>query len=197
MYGRSYFSDVADDEYYDDDEVVHVDRGRHDAYSRRRPYGEGFPSIPSIPSLETFVGGANRRLGFGLSISGGFVTFLGVVLFFNSFLLRIGNILFLSGLPMIIGPGRTVAYFTNPSRLRATATFLFGMFLVVFAGWPMTGLVVEVFGFLNLFGNLFPLLRMMLSQIPFIPGVGRTSNGMTQPREDGEVHFDTWGNGRR
>ena len=33
---------------------------------------------------------------------------------------------------------------------------------------------VEAFGFLNLFGNLFPMLGVMLRSLPFVPGGGNT-----------------------
>lgn len=164
--GQRYFDEGP--EYYDDE-----DAGYYQEYSQapRRKGNDDGGGVGGLPGLDAFVGisSPNRKLGFMLSGSGGLVTVLGVMLFFNAFLLRIGNILFLAGLPMIIGPGRTIAYFTNPARLRATATFLVGVFLVVIAGWPMTGLIVEVFGFLNLFGNLFPLLKVMLRQIPGLP----------------------------
>jgi hypothetical protein len=162
--GQAYFTHGRDVEYYEDEELIYYDddSAAHRHRSKSTENGRGFP----LAGLDSFVGGTNRKLGFGLSIAGGLVTSMGVIFFFNSFFLRVGNILFLSGLPMIVGPGRTVAYFTNSSRLRATVTLLFGMFLVVFAGWPITGLLVEIFGFLNLFGNLFPLLRVFLRQIP-------------------------------
>jgi hypothetical protein len=107
----------------------------------------------------------NRKLGFILSGSGVVVTILGMTLFFNSALLRIGNILFVSGFPLIVGLGRSVSFFSSPARLRGTMTFGCGLFLVVVAGWPITGLLVEGFGFLNLFGNFFPLLRSMFGRI--------------------------------
>jgi hypothetical protein len=94
--------------------------------------------------------------------SGTAVTFLGVMFFFNQRLLRFGNILFLSGVPFLVGTGRTISFFMNPSRLRATSTFFVGAFLVIFAGWPRVGLLVECFGFLNLFGNMFPVISKLL-----------------------------------
>lgn len=86
----------------------------------------------------------HRNTGLMLSGGGILVTFVGMTLFFNSGLLKLGNLFFLSGLPLIIGPTRFVSFFLKPSRIRATATFLAGVFLVVFAGWPMLGLLVEV-----------------------------------------------------
>ena len=77
----------------------------------------------------------------------------------------------------------------NPSRLRATTTFLVGAFLVVFTGWARIGLVIEFFGFLNLFGNLFPLLAKMLRGLPVVgdilPGGGGGSGGRPGESERG------------
>jgi len=105
-------------------------------------------------------------MGLILSGMGILMTFIGIALFFNSTILKFGNILFISGLPLVIGTGRFITYVTNPSRLRATSTFLLGVFLVVLAGWPVIGMMVEIFGFLNLFGNLFPLLRGIFQRLP-------------------------------
>lgn len=120
------------------------------------------------PAHLTFVGPRlGTGLGLSLSASGLLVTMLGVTMFFNTGLLRLGNLLFLAGLPLIIGPRRTVAYFSHRARLRATSTFLIGAFLVIFAGWPVCGLFVEGFGFLNLFGNFFPLISRLIRYLPF------------------------------
>ena len=121
--------------------------------------------------------------------SGTLVTLLGVMLFFNQSLLRFGNILFISGMPFLVGTGSTISFFMNPSRLRATTTFLLGAFLVVFAGWPRIGLIVEAFGFLNLFGNMFPLLTRMLGGLPVVGdllsgrGRGEAEHGYYQQPE--------------
>ena len=101
---------------------------------------------------------------------------LGVMLFFDAVLLALGNLrshptfdfvfntnicvtlqlLFLSGLTLIIGPQKTF-YFSRKQKLRGTLCFLGGI-LLVFLKYPFIGMVVETFGFLNLFGYLpFPL----------------------------------------
>ena len=96
---------------------------------------------------------------------------LGVVLFFDGALLALGNVssnrqpffcsgprsehlrqlLFLSGLPLMIGPQKTFYFFARKEKLRGTVCF-FGGILLVFVKWPFVGMVVETFGFLNLFG---------------------------------------------
>ncbi len=61
------------------------------------------------------------------------------------------QILFLGGLFLIIGPQKTFYFFARRNKLRGTACFLGGI-LLVFLKWPAVGVLVEMFGFLNLFG---------------------------------------------
>ena len=94
---------------------------------------------------------------------------LGVMLFFDGALLALGNVchliglylfvvslnaiqlLFLSGLTLIIGPQKTFYFFARKQKIRGTLCFLGGVLLIFFK-WPFVGVIVEVFGFLNLFG---------------------------------------------
>ena len=94
-------------------------------------------------------------------------TLLGISLFFNKTLLRLGNILFLLGIPLTLGPSRTVGYFLQPKKARATACLAFGIFLVL-VGHPVLGITLEIFGLLNLFGNMFPILLMFLRNLPVV-----------------------------
>jgi hypothetical protein len=94
---------------------------------------------------------------------------LGVILFFDGALLALGNVramllacydhgrgvrqqvLFISGLTLIIGPQKTFYFFARKQKIRGTICFLGGIILV-FLKWPFIGVIVETFGFLNLFG---------------------------------------------
>ncbi|GMH89561.1 hypothetical protein TL16_g11496, partial [Triparma laevis f. inornata] len=110
---------------------------------------------------------ANRQVGFLLCGAGAVLTLLGVALFFEKNLLRFGNLMFIAGMPLIIGPGRTAGFFLQPKKARATGCLFVGIFLV-FIGRPMLGMGLEVFGFLNLFGNLFPIVFMMAKRLPVV-----------------------------
>eukprot|EP00614_Pseudopedinella_elastica_P004601 CAMPEP_0172605142 /NCGR_PEP_ID=MMETSP1068-20121228/25378_1 /TAXON_ID=35684 /ORGANISM="Pseudopedinella elastica, Strain CCMP716" /LENGTH=195 /DNA_ID=CAMNT_0013407439 /DNA_START=156 /DNA_END=743 /DNA_ORIENTATION=- len=184
-YNDYYFSEQGDEygEYEDYDQEPYPSRYSND-YRPEPAQKKG--ASPDFSFFGSVGFGPNRKLGFMLSGGGFLVTFLGIMLFFNSTLLRLGNLLFVSGLPLIIGPDRTIAYFTRRERWRATITFLVGMFLVLIAGWPVTGLSVEAFGFLNLFGNLFPLLRSLLGRLPV---AGDLLGGRNKRRQD----YDTRG----
>ena len=61
------------------------------------------------------------------------------------------QILFVSGLTLIIGPQKTFYFFARKQKLRGTVCFIGGILLVFFKR-PFIGMVIETFGFLNLFG---------------------------------------------
>jgi len=148
--------------YYDGDESYNNDREEYESYreSRRKsPSGKGF----SIPMANY----TNRKVGLPMVALGGFTMMAGIASFFNKFLLRLSHILICVGAPLIFGPGRVAGYFLNPKKSRATITFGAGLFLVM-VGHPFLGMILEVFGFLNLFGNMFPLLKVMLRTVPGI-----------------------------
>jgi len=96
------------------------------------------------------------------------------------------QILFVSGLTLIIGPKKTFYFFARKQKIRGSICFLGGI-LLVFCKWPFIGVIVETFGFLNLFGcaptlslvtanprrkfsfsDFFPVVITFLRQLPFI-----------------------------
>ncbi|KAF5344173.1 hypothetical protein D9757_005693 [Collybiopsis confluens] len=93
-----------------------------------------------------------QKIGVALTTFGALFMLLGVMLFFDGALLALGNILFISGLTLIIGPRKTFYFFARKEKLRGTICFLGGI-LLVFIKWPFIGMIVETFGFLNLFGH--------------------------------------------
>ncbi|KAG6821049.1 hypothetical protein H0H93_007939 [Arthromyces matolae] len=108
-----------------------------------------------------------QKIGVALTTFGGLFMLLGVMLFFDGALLALGNILFISGLTLIIGPQKTFYFFARKQKIRGTICFLGGILLVFFK-WPFVGMIVETFGFLNLFGDFFPVVITFLRQLPFI-----------------------------
>lgn len=187
-YGRGYAND---DDYHDDDnddnEDYHYGSSRRvendyggDDYSyyddrgvsSRRNSGESRFSS----SMPSFLKHGNKQIGMILLASGSIVTMLGISLFFNKALMRLGNLLFIMGVPMTIGPTRTAGYFLQPKKTRATICLAFGIFLV-FVGWPISGIALEAFGLLNLFGNMFPLLMAVIRQMPIVGNLMKAPSG--------------------
>lgn len=144
-----------EDNYYDDRGPSNDDRGKGGRFG---------PSSFSMPDI---IRTGNRKIGLPLLGIGGVLTILGASLFFNKTLMRLGNLFFVAGVPMTLGPGRTAGYFFQPKKARATGCLAAGVILV-FIGWPILGIILEVFGLLNLFGNMFPMAMMIMKNMPVI-----------------------------
>ncbi|GFY73409.1 vesicle transport protein GOT1B [Trichonephila inaurata madagascariensis] len=86
-----------------------------------------------------------QKIGIGLTGFGLFFLFLGVVFLFDKGLLALGNILFLSGL-----------------------AFLFGGILIVLFGWPLVGMLIEIYGFIVLFSGFLPIVVNFLRRVPVL-----------------------------
>ncbi len=50
-------------------------------------------------------------------------------------------------------------------RIKGTVCFFIGVFLVL-VGWTVIGMLVEGFGFVNLFGDFFPFILAFVAKIP-------------------------------
>lgn len=68
---------------------------------------------------------------------------------------------------LLIGPSKTYRFFFQKRKMRGTACFLGGIFLVL-CGWAVFGILLEGFGFLNLFGDFFPIALGFMRQMPVI-----------------------------
>lgn len=145
----------------------------------------------SKAKLPTALNQSNKKLGTMLLASGGIISALGITLFFNKMLMRLGNILFVIGVPITIGPGRTIGYFLQPKKARATGCLAFGIFLVL-VGHPIIGIAMEIFGLFNLFGNMFPFAMMMLKNLPVVGGLfkGGSGSGKRKSRYEDDRYYE-------
>ena len=185
-----------DRRYYDDGRYEDDDgRGNYEEDHRRKSKSSrsSSPSGSFAGSLPSFQN--QKRLGVMFVGAGGMFLMAGIASFFNKFLLRIAHILLCAGAPMIVGPGRVAGYMLQPKKARATITFGLGLFLVL-VGHPFFGMILEVFGFLNLFGNLFPIVKVMLRTLP---GVGNLfgGNGDSKKRKKRSYDDDGYSDGGR
>ncbi|ELU01484.1 hypothetical protein CAPTEDRAFT_222856 [Capitella teleta] len=126
-------------------------------------------------------------IGVGLAGFGIAFLFLGVMLFFDKGLLAIGNILFICGLAFVIGLERTFRFFFQPHKLRGTG-FFFGGIVIVLLGWPMVGMIIEMYGFFVLFSGFLPVAVNFLRRVPVIgtilnlPGISSLVNLVGEPQ---------------
>ncbi|KAI8922904.1 vesicle transport protein [Entophlyctis helioformis] len=108
-----------------------------------------------------------QKIGVGLTAFGVFFMLVGILFFFDRGFLSIGNVLFLSGLTLIIGVAKTLVFFSRPEKIRGTVCFFLGVVLV-FVKWPFVGICCELFGFVNLFGDFLPVVVGFLRKVPLI-----------------------------
>ncbi|KAJ1453874.1 hypothetical protein M885DRAFT_522588 [Pelagophyceae sp. CCMP2097] len=113
----------------------------------------------------------NQKIGTTLLGLGVLFLVLGVLFFFDRFFLSIGNVMFLGGLVTTMGVTRSVRFFRKKARdcgLRGVACFFGGVLLVLVFRRPIVGMVLEMFGFMNLFANFFPLALSAARTMPVI-----------------------------
>lgn len=185
-YGKKDERDLSYDDRYQE-RSYDYNREEYDNYNddykkKKKKPRKGSTSVKYLPDV---IRTGNKKIGFALLGSGFIFTILGVTLFFNKTLMRLGNLLFIAGIPMTIGPTRTMGYFLQPKKARATGCLAFGIFLVM-VGWPIFGIILEIFGIMNLFGNMFPILKILLKQVPVVGGIfdnGSTNKKSRKPQK--------------
>jgi hypothetical protein len=111
-----------------------------------------------------------QKIGIGLSGFGVVFLFLGTVLLFDRGLLAMGNILFIAGVAFVIGMERTFKFFFQVRKAKATGCFLGGI-LIVLLGFPVIGMIVELYGFYLLFKGFLPVAVNFMRRVPIIGNV--------------------------
>ena len=109
----------------------------------------------------------NTKLGTGLLFLGCIFLFLGCLFMFDAGLLALGDILFLTGLTLTIGPARTLRFFSRKDRLRGIISFAVGITLVMLR-WPISGMVFQLYGIVYLFGQFFPIAIQAAKGVPVV-----------------------------
>lgn len=88
-------------------------------------------------------------------------------MFFDRAMLAMGNILFLLGLTLIIGPQKTAVFFARRKKLKGTAAFAAGIVLILLR-WPLVGFLIEMYGIFVLFGDFFSTIGGFAQSIPVV-----------------------------
>eukprot|EP01040_Poterioochromonas_malhamensis_P009606 gene9606-10430_t len=157
LIGRN--GDEEDDNYYDDDYPLPHKKAKSQRTRRTNGSSNGDAWIDLVKNP--------TQLGVVLVVLGSLFTLIGMILFFEGNLLKIGNILIVGGAFLLFGPKKVSAFFMKESRLQAAIITSIG-FLLLLWGKPKLGLLIEIFGLLNLFGNMFPMLIALGKNLPII-----------------------------
>mmetsp|Transcript_18531 Transcript_18531/g.26049 ORF Transcript_18531/g.26049 Transcript_18531/m.26049 type:complete len:144 (-) Transcript_18531:55-486(-) len=108
----------------------------------------------------------DRKIGIGLTVFGVVFMVLGVIFLFDTSLLTLGNVLFVSGICTLIGITRTLKlFFGSIDRWVGTALFFLGFLLVLFR-WPIIGMMMECYGMFKLFFKFGLVINRFLHLSP-------------------------------
>jgi hypothetical protein len=77
------------------------------------------------------------------------------------------QILFLLGLPLIIGWTKTMLFFARRQKLKGTAAFAAGILLILLR-WPLVGFLVEGYGIAVLFGDFLLTIGRYAGNVPVV-----------------------------
>ncbi|KAK4146860.1 Got1/Sft2-like family-domain-containing protein [Dichotomopilus funicola] len=114
----------------------------------------------------------SQKIGVAFCSGGGFFLIAGILLFFDRAMLAMGNILFLVGLTIIIGPHKTALFFARRQKLKGTAAFFGGLSLILLR-WPLIGFLVELYGIVVLFGDFLGTIAGFARNVPVVgPYIG-------------------------
>lgn len=153
--------DYYEDEYYEYDEYTIPNEERN--LPRMKKTSVIRQKITSL--IDLFKN--QKQLGASLLGLGLMLTFAGMMLFFEGTLLRLGNMCIIVGIPLLVGPDTVRQFFIKKERTQATVIISIGI-LLVFWGKPRLGILFEIFGLLNLFGNMNPLVVSLIKKMPVI-----------------------------
>lgn len=113
-----------------------------------------------------------QKIGVAFCSGGGFFLIGGVLLFFDRAMLAMGNILFLIGLTIIIGPQKTLLFFARKNKAKGTAAFFGGLSLILLK-WPLIGFCIELYGIMILFGDFLGTIASFARSVPVVgPYIG-------------------------
>ncbi|KAI0117216.1 Got1-domain-containing protein [Daldinia grandis] len=113
-----------------------------------------------------------QKIGVAFCSGGGFFLIGGVMLFFDRAMLAMGNILFLIGLTIIIGPQKTLLFFARKQKAKGTAAFFLGLTLILMR-WALIGFCVELYGIVVLFGDFLGTIASFARNAPIVgPYIG-------------------------
>ncbi|OQO10636.1 hypothetical protein B0A48_03934 [Cryoendolithus antarcticus] len=109
----------------------------------------------------------SQKIGVAFCSGGIFFLIFGLILFFDRALLAMGNILFLIGITLLLGPQRTFVFFARKNKWKGSLAFWAGIVLIL-VKWTLVGMVVEGYGMFVLFGEFFKTIAGFAYNIPVV-----------------------------
>ncbi|GAB0131556.1 hypothetical protein EsDP_00000021 [Epichloe bromicola] len=129
----------------------------------------------------------SQKIGVVFCSGGGLFLIGGVMLLFDRAMLAMGNILFLIGLTIIIGPQKTLLFFARKQKAKGTAAFFVGLILILIR-WTFIGFIIELYGIAVLFGDFIGTIAGFARGIPVLgPYIGMLADRIGLGRRNADL----------
>mmetsp|Transcript_102790 Transcript_102790/g.204093 ORF Transcript_102790/g.204093 Transcript_102790/m.204093 type:complete len:141 (+) Transcript_102790:78-500(+) len=115
----------------------------------------------------------SRKIGIGLCGIGISCLVLGACLLCERTLLALGNVAFLFGLGLLLGPSKTFRFFFRKEKWQGSTAYFLGIGLIIY-GWSVVGFVLELYGVWRLFAAFLPNVLNSLKMA--VPGFSTAMN---------------------
>ena len=117
----------------------------------------------------------NKKIGIGLIVIGLIFYFLGLLFMLDRGFLAIGNLAFIMGLVVVIGPANTLAFFMRKTKMKGSACFFAGFVMIVIGwfGFTSVGFILQLYGLYLLFKDFIKTIYKTLENMPGIGPVLR------------------------
>ena len=112
----------------------------------------------------------NKKIGVGLVVIGLVFYVLGVLFFLDRGFLAIGNLAFIMGIVILIGPANTLGFFMRKTKVKGSACFFSGFLLIVIGwfGFTLIGFTLQLYGLFLLFKDFIKTVFKYMETMPVI-----------------------------
>ena len=117
----------------------------------------------------------NKKIGIGLILIGLVFYFLGMLFMLDRGFLAIGNLAFIMGLVILVGPANTVGFFMRKNKMVGSACFFIGFVMIVIGwfGFTFFGFMMQLYGLFLLFRDFIKTIFKTMENMPVIGPVIR------------------------
>ena len=117
----------------------------------------------------------NKKIGIGLIVIGLIFYFMGMLFMLDRGFLAIGNLAFIMGLVILVGPTNTVQFFMRRNKVKGSACFFTGFVLIVIGwfGFTLLGFMLQLYGLFLLFRDFIKTIFKSIECMPVIGPVVR------------------------
>ena len=112
----------------------------------------------------------NKKIGIGLIVIGLVFYSLGLLFMLDRGFLAIGNLAFIMGMVILVGPTNTLGFFMRKTKVKGSVCFFTGFVLIVIGwfGFTCAGFLLQLYGLFLLFRDFIKTIFKTMETLPII-----------------------------